>query len=134
MRKLSENVNITEPQNKGSSPSVSKAVKICGYVLFLLGTATLFAIVYFYRFYAEIPVPATIVAAAELAAGFMQIKCAGQVKYQKLSLIIDAAAAGVLLIIICFYPDMLKLPAYIGLGALAVSVVISLLRLLNKIK
>lgn len=128
MRKLSENGALNQTAQRFSNKSLSKAVKVCGYVLFILGIATLFTVVQSFRIYSEVPVKAVIIAAAELAAGFMQIKCAGEIKFGKISFITDICAAAVLLIIIYINPDMLRLPALIGLFALGAAAVILIIR------
>lgn len=130
MRKLSENVSIT-PALSISNKNLSKAVKVCGYILFLLGIATLFSVTQSNRIFGIVPAQAIFVAAAELISGFMQIKCSGQVQFQKISLIINFCAAGVLIIILLLFPDMLKLPAFIGLGALAAAILILSLRIIK---
>lgn len=130
MRKLSENGSAPVAQSI-SNKNLSKAVKVCGYILFLLGIATLFSVTQSSRIYGIIPSRAIVVAAAELASGFMQIKCAGQIQFQKISLIVNLCAAAVLIIVLFLFPDMMKLPAFIGLGALAAAVIILSVRIIK---
>lgn len=131
MRKLWEDKPAAPTPINKSKAGFIKFIKICGYILFTLGIATLFSVIYYYRLYTQVPLQAAIVASAEIAAGFMQIKCVKQFEFQKLSLIFDIAAVGILTIILYLYPDMLRLPAFIGLTALAACIVISLLRIIK---